>query len=90
MNVTILVDAANQAEALSRYRNKTIRLRLTGDGVAVDGKLIRPDGVVMQRQTAVRSWREIEGNAGALADAIREVDRQLVAIWSNLEPAHEP
>ncbi len=87
MNVNELMSAATLAEDLSRFRHKKIRLILTSEGIAVDGKLIRPDGVVIQRFQAEHIWGQ--GDAAALEKLIRHIDRKLVAEWTNAEPVDD-
>jgi sulfur relay (sulfurtransferase) complex TusBCD TusD component (DsrE family) len=87
MNVNELMSAATLAEELSRFRHKKIRLILTPEGVSVDGKLIRPDGVVIQRYQTELKWAQ--GDAAALEMLVRHIDRKLVAEWCNAEPVDD-
>lgn len=90
MDVSEFKKAATLAEEMSRSRHKQIRLILTPRGVSIDGKLFRPDGVVMQRYAAEQKWDDVDGGATALEALIHGVDRKLVAYWSNAGPAEEP
>ena len=86
MNVDDLVGAATLAESLSTFRHKKVRLLLTPRGVSVEGKLIRPDGVVILEDEAEVGWEEIAGGSGAIERLIRKVDRALVHEWTHMEP----
>jgi hypothetical protein len=90
MTLTDLMRAAELAEQLSRSRHKQLRLVLTARGVAIEGSLLRADDLVVQRRRAEQIWSEGAGDPETLEALIREIDRKLVADWSNAGPAEEP
>ena len=64
-------------------------MRSTSAGITVDGILVRPDGVQMQRLTSDVAWADLAPGAPALEAAIRDLDRRLTAEWTNMEPADD-
>jgi len=87
MTIDELTAAAELAESLSTFRHKKLRLLLTSTGIKVEGRLVRPDGVLMDEAEAALAWDALD--AAELAALIRQVDRKLVFEWTHMEPADD-
>jgi hypothetical protein len=87
MTIDELAAAAELAESLSTFRHKKIRLVLTPTGIRIEGRLLRPDGVLMDEAEAEMAWDA--SGAAELATLIRQVDRKLVFEWTHMEPVDD-
>jgi len=79
--MSAMIGAATLAEELSASRRKQITLRLTPEGVRVEGAFLADAGGVLDQLTFLVNWKQLDGGRPDLSETVRIVDPRLTERW---------